>query len=315
MRSARYTSSPSPRAGTSTDASPIPSAAVSEMNISTTTDDHGDDELSTTPTGPSLPSQSLHFAPAPRSVSSQEDGKGKRPRLAHRLSVGSGLFGVNVPSGPSSASPYTRRRPSFAPASLPSHGWAGDNIFNTRGESSGAPTVSPQHDYLANWESLHDLVMPTPEGSSRYRSPTSRRRDPSPGVTSQRAQSAYGALGATPGRGTFGRSGGRDINRVPSVTETDEEDDEAGVSSYSAVLSSSPPILDGFGATPSFGTAGEQIGSPETERPSVCTPAARPVTPSPGQATPNPPGATTPLTPAAGGAPKKTGMLHSDTRR
>lgn len=316
MRSARYTSSPSPRAATSSDASPIPSEAVSEMNISTTTgEDNGEEELSTTPTGPSYPIQARASA-APRSVSSQEDGKGKRPRLAHRISVGSGPFGVNIPSGPSSASPYARRRPSFAPASLPSQGWAGDSIFNNvRSDASIAPTVSPQHDYLANWESLQDLVMPTPEGSSRYRSPSSRRRDPSPGVSSLRAKSAYGALGTTPGRGTFGRAAGRDINRVPSVTETDEEDEEAGVSSYSAVLSSSPPNLDAFGAAPSFGTAGEQMASPDVERPSVCTP-ARPVTPSPAPTSQgNPPGGATPSTPAAAGSAKKTGMFHSDTRR
>jgi hypothetical protein len=273
--------------GASTDVSPIPSSAVSAMNVSSETENEADDEAATTPTAPSHP-----YPWAPRSASAQA----KRPTLSHRVSMGSSLFGT---PGPSSASPYSgaRGRP-FTPSSLPSPGWAGPqrDFLRPRDQTrEGTPTVPPQNDYLADWESLQDLVMPAPD--RRSRSP-SRRRDPSPAVGSLR--SGYGSLG-TPVRP--GRTASARMPRVPSVTETDEEtEDEEAQSSYSALLSTSPPALDGL---PSLGAVGEEMERMESpERPSaptmapprVASPLPPPQEETPGGAPPTP-GTPTPKKP------------------
>lgn len=279
MPAARRSPSSSPH-DASTDVSPIPSSVTFPMNVSGETENEPDDEVATTPTAPTHP-----HPWAPRSVSAQI----KRPRLAHRISVGSSLFAT---PGPSSASPYGGRGRQFAPSSLPSSGWAGPqrDFLQPR-----TPTVPPQNDYLADWETLQDLVVPASD--RRSRSP-SRRRDHSVGSL----RSGYRSLG-TPVRP--GRTASARIPRVPSVTETDEDEEEPGPSSYSAPLSTSPPTFDG---RPSLGAVGEQMEFLESpERPSILTMASPPrriASPLPQSREEAPNGAPpTPATPSA--APKK----------
>lgn len=300
-------------------ASPIATSfAVSAMNVSTDTEDDSVEEMATTPTARAHSVQAhAQTLSLPRSVSSQ--AVGKRPNLSHRISIASSL----IPPSPSSASPYSRGRSAFA-SSLPSPGWAGPSrdYFQRESRADRDPTatakVAPQNDFLANWESLQDLVMPAPEGARYHsRSPSARRRDQSPAVGSMPSQPLYGSLDtSTPGRdGTFGRAASRRIPRVPSVTETDEEGDEGEedltASYYSAILSSSPPTLDGFGATPSFGVVSEQMGpmpSPDRGSPAAATLPRIMATSGPGPRT-DPPSGAPPATPATPSAAKKPGKL------
>ncbi|BEJ17565.1 hypothetical protein CspHIS471_0609660 [Cutaneotrichosporon sp. HIS471] len=229
MPAGRHWSSPtSTRPSVSTDVSPIPSSTLSDMNVSTSTENDADDEA-TTPTAPSHP-----HPWGQRSVSAQV----KQPHLSHRISVGSSLRAI---AGPSSASPYRGRGRPPAPSSLPSSGWAGPqrdflrpHSDQTREASPAATTVSPQNDYLPDWESLQDLVMPVQDDANHT---PSRHRDSSVGSR----RSGYGSLD-TPVRAT--RTVSSHLPRVPSVTETNEESDEdVAQSSYFAAGDDRPSIV------------------------------------------------------------------------
>ncbi|BEI80670.1 hypothetical protein CcaverHIS002_0111990 [Cutaneotrichosporon cavernicola] len=233
MSTGRNWSSPtSTRPSVSTDISPIPSSILSDMNVSTSTENDAEDEATT-------PTATTHPPPHPepwgrRSVSAQV----KRPHLSHRISVGSSL---RATPGPSSASPYRGRGRPPAPSSLPSSGWAGPqrdllrpHSGQTREASPAAATVSPQNDYLPDWESLQDLVMPAHDDANHT---PSRHRDSSVGSR----RSGYGSLD-TPVRAT--RTVSYHLPRVSSVTETNEESDEdVAQSSYFAVGDDRPSIV------------------------------------------------------------------------
>lgn len=144
---------------------------------------------------------------------------------ASSSSIHHAQFGSSVPS--TSASFHER--------------WHGRNV---------TPRVEPQNDYLANWESLADLIIPSPDPGPSGSAPRSPRRvQPSPA-------SIIG------GRGLRGASSMLSIGRararnIPGqLPETDEEDE--GDLTFSGVLSSSPPAFD---ARPSLGEVGDAMSA------------------------------------------------------
>ncbi|WOO77198.1 uncharacterized protein LOC62_01G000785 [Vanrija pseudolonga] len=168
----------------------------------------------------------------------------RRPALGHRGSDAS------LPRGNSVA------------GSLPTSAFMGP-----RRQAQG-PSVDPQNDYLANWETLNDLIVNP--GDSEV-SPSPVRGGKAWGDTpSQRSLRSM----ITPTRSAFGRP-------IPGVQEDDEAEERAE-SSFSAVLSTSPnPMGEEF---PSFGVAGDLIGEDRVATPTPQRPtptAAPPRTPPP----------------------------------
>lgn len=121
--------------------------------------------------------------------------------------------------------PNLRRQISAgAPPASPGAG-LGQSLPGTIYVPSSRSRIQPQNDYLANWETLADLMIPSPqEGPS-----SARKRDGSSPAAALRSS-------ATPSRSTLRQS---PVLSMPNLTEA-----AASEPSVSGILSTSPPIMD-----------------------------------------------------------------------
>lgn len=159
-------------------------------------------------------------------------------------------------------------------------------------------SVDPQNDYLANWETLNDLIVNPGDGDAP--SPV-RGRKAWGDTPSQRSLRSM----ITPTRSAFSHP-------IPGVLE-DEEAEEQAESSFSAVLSTSPNAMGE--EYPSFGLAGDLIG--DGERVATPTPQRPTPTAAPPRTPPPPPPTTAPSPSVVKDAPpsKKQGGYHGSVPR
>lgn len=127
-----------------------------------------------------------------------------------------------IPSPNTSFGPRRRAPTHHLASSLPTSG-----MYSPNHSAVPTPTVAPENDYLANWETLAQLVLPADSDSRSFRG---------------RSHSPMSSRSATTPNRTVGRAGATPMS-IQGVPETDESEDEE-VSTFSALLSTSPSKLD-----------------------------------------------------------------------